>query len=314
MRRGTLYVTIYTCGRLLRREGWGGPAELDSKRGRKRRPNREGDFRRDPDMGWRLTIAAVVAVGMACPMGTQAAGGSTHRRTDGGGTQAATASLESAATIFDRARKLGFPAAGQAAAYVLKAEFTTRGSSGVVETGTYRDTWENESHWRREADLGKSRFARSRNGRKLYRLADGPDAALLQYVLTAMEPIPATDAEFVESDWRVTRDTVDGAPATRVASGRENKDGTPDPKEFLGFWFDDAGQLVKTYENGLETRRSDFFEYSGVKVARRVEVSTKGEVGMRIVVTALGPAGKVDSHLFTIKGHGWSREYTTEVR
>lgn len=259
--------------------------------------------------------AAVVAASMLCPAGMRAANaGVRARQADGAGQAAAAASFDSAKTYFDRARKLGFPAAGQSAPYILKAEFTTRGSSGVVETGTYTDTWVNESHWRREADLGNSRFVRSRNGRRLYRLAEGPDAALLQFVLTAMEPLPATDSLFAESDWRIKSDAVDGAAATRVATGKENADGTPDPKEFYGFWFDDSGQLVKTYGNGLETRRLDFSDFNGVKVARRVDVLMQGKEGMRIDVTALGPAGKVDGHIFTMKGHDWVRQYTFEVR
>ena len=116
--------------------------------------------------------------------------------------KAAASGFESARTYFDQARKLGFPAAGQSAPYVLKAEFTTRGSSGVVETGTYTDTWVSDTKWRREAVLGKSQFVRSQNGKKRYRVAEGPDAPLLQFVLTAMEPLPATDALFAESDWK----------------------------------------------------------------------------------------------------------------
>lgn len=257
----------------------------------------------------------MVAAVMVCSVGVRAADSRGWvKQADNGGKVAAAESFDSAQTYFNRARKLGFPAAGQGAPYVLKAEFTTRGSSGVVETGTYTDTWVSDSKWLREAVLGKSRFARSRNGKKRYRVAEGPDAALLQFVLTAMEPLPATDAYFTESDWRVKRDTVDGVIMTRVASGRENPDGSPDPKEFNGFWFDDAGQLVKTYGNGLETRRENFADFNGVKVARQVEILIEGKVGMRIDVTALGPAGKVDGSMFAIKGHDWERQYTFEVR
>ena len=51
----------------------------------------------------------------------------------------------------------------------------------------------------------------------------------------------------------------------------------------------------------------DFSDFNGVKVARRVEIMMAGKVGMRINVTELGPAGKVDAHMFSIKGHGWVR-------
>jgi hypothetical protein len=244
---------------------------------------------------------------LAWPVGSAA-------RPEQAGTAAAAASLESARTYFDQARKMGFPAAGQSKAYVLKAEFTTRGSSGAVETGTYTDTWVSSTKWRREAALGQSKFVRSQDGKKRFRAGDGPDLPLLQFVLTAMEPLPATDALFTEPDWRVKRETVDGVELTRVASAREGLEVAPDAKEFYGFWFDEAGQLVKSRGNGLETRRMDFSDFNGVKVARRVEVTMGGKVGMRIDVKELGPAGKVDGHMFSMKGREWVRQYTFEVR
>jgi hypothetical protein len=258
-------------------------------------------------MSTRLAVA-MLAAAMVWPVAGEAAG------QEQGATATAAASFESARTYFDRARTMGFPAAGQRAAYVLKAEFTTRGSSGAVETGTYTDTWVSSTKWRREATLGQSRFVRSQDGKKRFRAAEGPDAPLLQFVLTAMEPLPATDALFLEKDWRVKRDTVDGVALTRVASVREGAEAMPDAKEFYGFWFDEAGQLVKSRGNGLETRRVDFSDFNGVKVARRVEVTMGGKVGMRIDVKELRPAGKVDGHVFSMKGYGWAREYTFEVR
>jgi len=261
--------------------------------------------------GTRLAVVVVAAV-LAWPVGGLAAGDAA--RQEQGGSATATVRFDSARTYFDRARKMGFPAAGQSAAYVLKAEFTTRGSSGAVETGTYTDTWVSATKWRREAVLGQSKFVRSQDGKKRFRAGDGPDAPLLQFVLTAMEPLPATDALFTETDWKVKRDAVDGVAATEVERGREGADGTPDAKEFYGFWFDEAGQLVKSYGNGLETRRMDFSDFNGVKVARRVEIMMGGKVGMRIDVKELGPAGKVDGHVFSMKGREWVRQYTFEVR
>jgi len=234
------------------------------------------------------------------------------RQADRQGTVSAAGTLDNAKTYFDRARKLGFPAAGAGPPYILRAEFTTRGISGAVETGTYTDTWVSDRKWRREAVLGSSRFVRSRNGKKFYRLVEGPDAALLQFVLTAMEPIPATDS-FNESSWRVKRDSVDGVATIHVAKGRENPDGTLDPEESEGYWFDETGQLVMTRLNELQTRRSKFEDFNGMLVARRVEVMLDGKVGMRVDVTELGPAGAVDSGVFVIKKHEWV-QYSSDAR
>ena len=232
----------------------------------------------------------------------------------GPSTVAREATADTAKEYFERGRKLGFPAFGSNAPYILTAKFTTRASSGAVETGTYTDTWLSDSKWRREAVLGQSRFVRSRNGKRRYRLDDGPDAAVLQFVLTAMEPIPGTDSPFRNSDWKIRRDTVDGAATVEVWRGRTNSDGMPDTKDFEGYWFDGEGRLVKTVLNSLQTRRTNFEDYNGVQVARQVEVLLGGKVGMRIEVTALGPAGHVDPHIFTIKRHEWMWQPGSEVR
>jgi hypothetical protein len=222
-------------------------------------------------------------------------------------------SFETARTYFEQGRKIGFLAAGTGQAYVLRAQFKTRGSSGALETGTYTDTWMSDRQWRREAVLGSSRVVRSRNGDKRYLIADGPDAALLRIVLIDMEPIPATDT-FVESDWRITRDTSDGIPTIRVARGYESPDGTPDAKQFNGYWFDKTGHLVRSYGNGLETKLANFVDFNGTTVARRVDVFSGGKLGMQIDVIDLGSAETVDPRVFVLKGHDWVKQFTGEVR
>ena len=258
-------------------------------------------------------MAGIVAAMMACSAGVRAGSAARVRQADHTGAVAGAESFESAKTYFDRARKLGFAAEATGAPYILRAEFTTRGSSGAVETGMYTDTWVSDTQWRRDAVFGKSQFVRSRNGKKRYRLIEGPDADLLQFVLTVMEPIPATDS-FRESDWRIKRDVVDGVATIRVATGHEDTDGTPDPKDFSAYWFDETGQLVQTYGNGMETRRSDFRDFNGIEVARRVEGLLASKVGMRINVIELGPAGSVDGYIFAIKRHDWARPSTAEAR
>ena len=116
--------------------------------------------------------AAVVAAIMAWPLSVRAEGSAAHsRQMDRTAAEAAgSANLDTAKAYFERARKLGFPAAAAGAPYVLKAEFTTRGSSGAVQTGTYTDTWVSDKQWRREAVFGKSHFVRSRNGKKFFRV------------------------------------------------------------------------------------------------------------------------------------------------
>jgi hypothetical protein len=221
--------------------------------------------------------------------------------------------FESARTYFERARHDGFLAAGTGAPYFLRAEFEAQGKTGTVEKGRYEDTWMSGSQWRREAWFGKSRYVRSRSGDKSYEFGEGPDAALLQLVFRILEPIPATDT-FVESDWRIKRDSVNGIRTVRVLAGYESPEGKLDPEQARGYWFDDAGMLVKTYLSGIETERSDFEDFSGIKTARRIEVLSDEHLAMRIRVTEISPAGTLPANTFELPGHEWTRAFTAEVR
>jgi Gram-negative bacterial TonB protein C-terminal len=222
-------------------------------------------------------------------------------------------SFESAQMYFDRGREVGFPSAGSGLPYLLKAEFSARGSSGEVEKGSYEDTWVSDTVWRREAWFGQSRYARTRNGDERYELSEGPEAGLLRLVFRVIEPIPSTN-RFEESDWRIQRDLVDGVSTVRVATGNEGPDGQLDPVHFRGFWFAETGQVVKTYARGLETRLMAFSDFDGGRVTRRVNVLTDGKPVMRVQVTQLQRAGRVDSTMFALPGHELARALVDEVR
>lgn len=222
-------------------------------------------------------------------------------------------SFDSARNYFERGRQLGFPAFGHTTPYLLHAEFQAKGHDGIILKGDYRDTWLSESQWRREVVFGKSSYVRSRSGDKTYQFAEGEDAKLLRLVMRIMEPIPAIDT-FVESDWRIKRDTVGGAPTLRVLTGYESPEGTLDPEQATGYWFDDTGLLVKTYFVGIETQRSDFQDFAGAKVAHRIAVLKDGHLGMQIRVTEVSPLGAISSKTFEVKGHEWTRQFTSEAR
>jgi hypothetical protein len=225
---------------------------------------------------------------------------------------AGSESFESAKTYFDRGRQMCFPSGGHGKPYVLHAEFDVR-LSGAVAKGRYQDTWFNQNQWRREAWVGNSHYVRSRNSEKAYQLAEGPEANVLRFVFKVMEPIPAIDT-FVESDWRIKRDTVDGVPTLRVLTGYESPEGKFDPEQVRGYWFNDSGVLVKTYFRGMETRRSDAQDFEGVAIARRIEVLKDNGLVMKITITDVADAGQVSAKEFVVHGHEWTRAFTDEVR
>jgi len=226
---------------------------------------------------------------------------------------AGTETFERARTYFETGRHIGFPAFGNGKAYVLRAEFEARARDGSVAKGQYEDTWLRDTQWRREVSFLKSRYVRSRNGEKTYQLADGEDAGLLRLVMKIMEPIPAIDT-FVESDWRIKRDTVSGVRTVRVLAGYESPEGKLDAEQARGYWFDDTGLLVKTYFDGIETKRSQFEDFGGVQTARRVDVLKDGKLALLIRVTDVSPAGSLPAKSFELKGHEWGRAFTAEVR
>jgi hypothetical protein len=127
------------------------------------------------------------------------------------------------------------------------------------------------------------------------------------------KPIPALDT-FVESDWRIKSDRVDSVKVVRVLSGYERLDGKLDPEHARGFWFDSSGNLVKTFFNGVETRRTNFEDFDTVKLAHRIDVLKDGKLAMRIQVVSVTGAAAVPKDTFEIKGHEWTRSFTAETR
>ena len=80
------------------------------------------------------------------------------------------------------------------------------------------------------------------------------------------------------------------------------------------FWFDDRGQLLRVYYLGNEIRRSEFQDFSGVPIARRIEVLPNGGLGMWIQVTDIASTGPLPDGTFEVGGHDWTRAFTDEAR
>jgi len=222
--------------------------------------------------------------------------------------------FDSASSYFEKGRKAGFPAFGDTSRpYLLQAGFKARLKSGTVEDGVYTDTYKSSTEWRREAAIGKSRYVRSQHGEKRFQFVEGPDAAMLRLVLEFTEPIPALDT-FYEADWRIRRDTVASVKCIRVAAGYESPSGDPDPEQFRGFWFDEQGDLVKTYLRGIETRRTNFVPFAAFRVANEIQVLQHDALVLLIHVNQISPAGELPDSVFELKGHDWVRAFTAEMR
>jgi TonB family protein len=223
-----------------------------------------------------------------------------------------TETFDTARAYFEKGRKASFLAGAATTPYLLRAEFQVGTSSGM-QTGRYEDTWISNTEWKREAWVGKSHFARSRSEDKLYKESDGPEAGVLGIVLMVMEPIPAGDT-MTESDWRIRRDTISGVNAIRVFRGPEGPNAELDPVQSQGYWFNQTGQLIKTYFKGFEILPSEVEPFEGVQLARRIDLVRDGKLALRINVKGVGPANPENRKDFKLNGHEWRRAFTAEER
>lgn len=221
-------------------------------------------------------------------------------------------SFDSARNYFERGRQASFPAA-KGPAYSLHATFKAKVAAGTVEDGEYIDTWIRADEWRREAKIGKGRLIRTQDGDKRYLLADGPDTNLLRLVFQVLEPIPALDT-FVESDWRIKRDEVEGVKTIRVLSGYESPDGELDPEHARGYWFDENARLVKSFFSGLEVRPSGSIKFGNAELPQQIRVLRNGSLGLFIQINDISPAATPPEGTFRLPGHEWKRAFTSEVR
>ncbi|WP_263369119.1 energy transducer TonB [Edaphobacter dinghuensis] len=226
---------------------------------------------------------------------------------------AGTESFESARTYFERGRAVGFPSAKGDAPYTLHAEFVARESSGAVMTGQYQDTWANATHWRREARLGESYLVRTEDGEDRYGLESGPDASVLSLLLHVMEPIPAIDT-FVESDWKIKKQEVNGIKTIRIAVGPEDAAGRMEEGNSRAFWFDEDGKLIQAITSGAQINRSDFASFDGSQVAQLIDIRVKNTLTIRLHVDSLQLGNSLPTDKFIVKGHLYTRAFTDEVR
>jgi hypothetical protein len=225
---------------------------------------------------------------------------------------AGTETFESARSYFEKGWEASLPAAKTTTPYVLRAEFQVGGNKGI-ETGRYEDTLISASEWKREAWIGSSHLAHSRVGEKHYKLEEGPGIGVLRLVMQIIEPIPTADT-MTESDWRIKRDTVNGTKSIRVFRGPADPNEEYDPGHSMGYWFDESGRLVKFDIQGLEIVFLNVEAYSGVEVARRIEVVKDGKLALRVVVKEISPANATEVKDFKLKGYEWQRAFTAEVR
>ncbi len=69
-----------------------------------------------------------------------------------------------------------------------------------------------------------------------------------------------------------------------------------------------------SFYGGIETQRSDFQDFNGVKVAHQIDVLRDGMLGLRIRVIEVRSGVTAPEGMSVPKGHEWDRQFTDEVR
>lgn len=228
---------------------------------------------------------------------------------------AGMADLGSAKEAFERGRKATAPAYSATRPYILQAKVST-GITGTMLEGTYTDTWRDGTHWRREAVLGGSHVVRARDGDRQYLMEDGPNPRAARFILTAVEPIPATDT-MTESDWRLRKAPMEDAPALLVMRGEQTTEGVPSLENSWPFWFGEDGRLLRTYVSKIVMSYEKPRLFDGIQVPTQISGrSASGQLVFRLSVEELrdAQASELGSDVFRIPGHEWKRQFTAEVR
>jgi len=233
--------------------------------------------------------------------------------------------LDSARNYFEHGRKVTSPAFSEAKPYTLTATIQVYTQSGVIQ-GQYTDTWKAADRWKREAKIGQSYYARSRDGEKYYMMMSGHDPVLpprLQtaarasmsisaLVLSAIEPIPTTDS-FYEADWRVRRDQVDGVSSIRVLRGDDPQNGVCDPEHAYAFWFDSLGRLLRVCER-VDIRYSDFADFNGAQIPRQIRVLEGDKMVVSIQINEMRPLNlDVPNKDFDLSSPPRDRSFTAAI-
>lgn len=233
--------------------------------------------------------------------------------------------FDSARNYFEQGRKITSPAFSGAKPYVLHATIQVYTQGGVLQ-GQYTDTWKADDEWKREAKVGQSYYARSRNGEKYYTLIGGNNPVLppeLQpaaqaymtisgLVLKVIEPIPPTD-DFYEADWRIRRDNVNDVSSIRVLRGNEPQNGVCDPEHAYAFWFDPEGGLIRVCER-LDMRYSDFTNFNGAQIPQLIRVLDGNKTVISIQVKEMLPLNPdTPNDTFDLPSAPRSSSFTTAI-
>ncbi len=171
-------------------------------------------------------------------------------------------------------------------------------------TGSYDELWQSPVKWKREALLGSVSVTESQNGDLTYRKISGSNSSPRQVDAFLDElngHFPRTDGSFIEGDWGQSAVQLHGVNLVRVARGQVDANNQPITGQ--AYWFDSAGLLQASYVAPSTSTYSDFSGWNGKLIPRRIEVTEKGDLVLRVTIDRIEePPAPLPDSAFALEG------------
>jgi TonB family protein len=175
--------------------------------------------------------------------------------------------------------------------------------SGDAMSGTSDIIWQEPTKWRRTTKLGNVTVLESQLGDHVYRKVEGASASTKQIGDVNQEldgHLPDKRYTIYEGDWGQSAVKWNGVDVVRVARGQVDQQNNPINGQ--AFWFAPSGLLLGAFEVDKTSSYLNFADWNGKQVPRRIEVSEKGSVILRLEITQIDDLPAQTDSAFVLEG------------
>lgn len=174
---------------------------------------------------------------------------------------------------------------------------------GDAAPGSSDLIWQEPTKWRRETRLGDVTVLESQLGDRVYRKIVGAPASPKQIddVIQELDGhLPDKRYSIYEGDWGQSAVKWNGVDVVRVARGQVDEQNNPVNGQ--AYWFGRNGLLLGAFEVSRTSSFLDFADWNGKQVPRRIDVSEKGSVVLRLKITEIDDLPSQTDSAFVLEG------------
>jgi TonB family protein len=174
---------------------------------------------------------------------------------------------------------------------------------GDAAPGSSDLIWQEPAKWRRTTKLGDVTVLESQLGDRSYRKVVGASTSPKQIddVIQELEGhLPDKRYAIYEGDWGQSAVKWDGLDVVRVARGQVDQQNNPINGQ--AYWFAPNGLLLGAFEVDRTSSYLNFLDWNGKQVPRRIEVSEKGSVILRLEIAQIDDLPAQTDSAFVLEG------------